>query len=768
MVLAGIAAVAAQGGCVAKTAQEICQYFEDGVEHSEDTFSTFRTNVQADTDFSFGKQWPDGIRSLREAPDNNRPCITVNKIDPNVRRIVNEARQQKLHLEVKPVNDQGDPQTALAIGGLIRNTEYISKAQFAYMWAYECAVRAGIGWIRIDDKYEDEDSFDLITEILRVRNPLSVYGDPDSDAIDGRDQTIICIREEISEAAAAKINLDQSESLSYSPKNSIWKGPGGVGLGQIFWIEETSDTLYLAVIEGKEDKFKASEISPENLVLLKGSGVIKKEKKTTKRVVKWAKLCSGRVITQADINCSMIPMVPVYGREAIMDGKPDWRGITRNSIDSARMYNYMSSLMVERIALAPRAPWLAAAGQIEGYEDTWANSNVKNVPVLEYNPKTLGGQLVPPPQRSDAASGDPSVERYMNIAAEDVKTTSSIFDASFGNKGNEVSARAINARVSQGSISTYDFLDNFTMSLNQVGNILIDKYPRIVTPGKLTLIIGADGIEQMVKFGEKFTNKDGKEQIYNLNAGKYKVTVDIQAGDATRRESVINALTQIMSANPNAAALLMDIFVANLDIKDAQKIALRFKSQLPKDVLAAENGEETEDPAVEAIQQHAEQIITQLKQALDECQKKLQDLEIKDKAHEGDLEIKRGDLEIKREELELKKQEMNNANADKAFEMAHNKEVDEAQNKVIEGLMETQDALAKDQKDQKEGLQNLMEQIKNVLGAVQNLSDTTGDLKASHEEVKKIASKPKKITVQRDENGMIVGAMAEHSQEDPI
>lgn len=685
------------GGCVAKTAQEICQFYEDSVKRSEDTFDTFRTNVKEDTDFSFGKQWPDGVRQTREAPDNNRPCITINKVDPNIRRIVNEARQQKLHLEVKPVNDKGDPETALAIGGLIRNTEYISKAQFAYMWAYECAVRAGIGWIRIDDEYEDEDSFDLVAKINRVRNPLSVFGDPDSDQIDGRDQMVICIQDEISEAAAVDLNLEASDSMGYTPKDIIWKGPNGVRLGQIFWIEEENDTLYLAVIEGKEDKFRASEVSPENLEILKKSGVIKKEKKTKKRTVKWAKLCHGRVLTKADINCSMIPMVPVYGRESILDGKPDWRGITRNSIDPARMYNYMSSLMVERIALAPRAPWLAAAGQIEGYENDWQNANLKNVPVLEYNPKTLGGQLVPAPQRNDAMSGDPSVERYMSIAAEDVKTTSSIFDASFGNKGNEVSARAINARVSQGSISTFDFLDNFTMSLNQVGNILVDKYPRIVTPGKLQLVIGADGVESLVKFGEKFTDKDGKEKIYNLNAGKYKVMVDVQAGDATRRESVVNALTQIMSANPQAAALLMDIFVANLDIKNADRIANRFKVSLPKEILAAENGEEAEDPAVAALQEHAEKIIGELKKALDECQGKLKECELALKDKQGDLEIKHEELKLKEREIEIKEFDSKNKLEESIHKtnMSANGDIDKAQNEVIRELMNTQDVMAK-------------------------------------------------------------------------
>ena len=702
------------GGCLAEDNKEICQRFEDGLKRSEDTFSSFRANVKEDTDFSFGRQWPDGVRSMREAPDNNRPCVTINKIDPNIRRIVNEARQQKLHLEVKPVNDKGDPETAQAIAGLIRNTEYISKAQFAYMWAYECAVRAGIGWIRIDDEYEDEDSFDLVAKIRRIRNPLSVYGDPDSDTIDGQDQKIICITDEISEVEAKELKMEPWESLGYRPNDVIWKGPNGIKLGELFYIEETPDTLYLAVIEGKEDRFKASEVTPQNLEILKQAGVIKADKKIKNKTVKWRKLCDGRVLSKADINCSMIPVIPVYGRESIVDGKPDWRGITRNSIDPARMYNYMSSLMVERIALAPRAPWLAAAGQIEGYENDWQNSNVKNVPVLEYNPKTLGGQLVPAPQRNDAMSGDPSVERYMNIASEDVKTTSSIFDASFGKQGNEVSGRAINARINQGAISTFDFLDNFTMSLNQVGNILIDKYPRIIPIGKLQLIIGQDGVEQMVKFGEEFIGKNGKPMIYSLDTGKYKVTVDVQAGDATRRESVVNALTQIMSANPNAAALLMDIFVANLDIKNAERIANRFRVSLPKEILAAENGDEPEDPALEALQQQAEQIIGELKKKLDECQEALQKCELELKNKQAEADIKREELKLKEREVDIKELESKirlEESIDKTNTSA-NKDIDQAQNKVIKELMATQDAMIDELKDVKDALAT-MQVIKN-------------------------------------------------------
>src|SRR5690554_3792624 len=124
------------------------------------------------------EQWPEAIRKQREA--EGRPCLTIDKLGPVIRQVVNDSRQNKPSIKVHPVDSDGDPETAEVINGLIRNIEYTSNADVAYDTAVECAVGGGFGYIRVGLDYAYDDSFDLDIKIERVPNPLAVYPDPHS------------------------------------------------------------------------------------------------------------------------------------------------------------------------------------------------------------------------------------------------------------------------------------------------------------------------------------------------------------------------------------------------------------------------------------------------------------------------------------------------------------------------------------------------------------------------------------------------------------
>ena len=120
---------------VVRDNKDILEMFESQLTRSEDKFSSLKKNCQEDNDFSLGKQWDAGSIAERSVPGAERPLITVNKIDPLVHRIVNEAKQEKLEAIVKAGNDTTDPDAALVLGGMIRRIQYMSKATRAYMWA---------------------------------------------------------------------------------------------------------------------------------------------------------------------------------------------------------------------------------------------------------------------------------------------------------------------------------------------------------------------------------------------------------------------------------------------------------------------------------------------------------------------------------------------------------------------------------------------------------------------------------------------------------
>ena len=77
-----------------------------------------------------GEQWPDEARKKREA--EGRPCLTINKMPAFTKQVVNDARQNRPSIKVRPADSVADPRTAEIMGGLIRNIEVTSNADVAY------------------------------------------------------------------------------------------------------------------------------------------------------------------------------------------------------------------------------------------------------------------------------------------------------------------------------------------------------------------------------------------------------------------------------------------------------------------------------------------------------------------------------------------------------------------------------------------------------------------------------------------------------------
>src|SRR5216684_1763518 len=138
-----------------------------------------------DLKFKDGDQWPADI--MAERSGDKRPCLTINKMKTFVHQVTNDLRQNRPAIHVSPVGDRSDPEVAKMHRGLIRAIERDSHADIAYDTAVDGAASMGWGYVRLHTEYESSKSFDQTIEIRRVRNPFSVYLDPDHQEPDGSD-----------------------------------------------------------------------------------------------------------------------------------------------------------------------------------------------------------------------------------------------------------------------------------------------------------------------------------------------------------------------------------------------------------------------------------------------------------------------------------------------------------------------------------------------------------------------------------------------------
>lgn len=570
---------------------------------ASDAESEIRKLALEDLKFRAGDQWPDDVKQSRDA--ERRPCLTINRIPQFIRQITNDQRQNRPSIKVNPVDDKADVETAKVYQGIIRHIEYNSNADTAYDTAFESAVIGGFGYFRIITDYCDPESFDQEILVKRIKNPFSVYLDPSYKEPDGSDANWAFVFEDMTkddyEAQYGDSKLgSMSDWRTIGDNHAGWVHENRVRVAEYFYKEFETKTIF-QLSDG-------STVDEETLALRLEQGEIleiKNEKKTQVPKIKWAKINAVEILEQADWPGDWIPIVPVLGDELDVDGKKSLEGIVRHAKDPQRMYNYWATSETEAIALAPKAPFIGVEGQFEGHEKKWQAANIKSYPYLEYKPVSIGNVQAPPPQRNVF---EPPVQAITNArmqSSEDLKATTGIYDAALGARANETSGVAIQRRANQAQVANFHLVDNLNRSIRHGGRIIVNLIPKIYDAARAIRILGEDGQQEIV-FINKMFERNGQLVSYQLDAGRYDVTMDTGPSFATKRQEAVASMMDLTKAYPQIAQIAGDLMVKNMDWPGAQEIAERIKKTLPPNLTQDQNSPNAQVPP--QVQQQMQQM----------------------------------------------------------------------------------------------------------------------------------------------------------------
>lgn len=593
--------------------------------------SESRRNELDDLEFMVSEQWPDDIRQSRMM--DQRPCLTINKLPQFVRQITNDQRQNRPSIKVNPCDSKADGDTAKILQGMIRHIEYNSHSDIAYDTAFESAVISGIGYYRIVTDYSNPMSFQQEILIKRIKDRFSVYLDPYYQEPDGSDAQWGFVFEDMSDDEY-KAQYPKSKLSSMSDWASIGDDTGGIfikpkscRIAEYYykvWVEEE-----IVLLSDETVVLKSS--LPDKL---EDGLKITSERKTLVPKIRWAKINGVEVLDRTDIPGMWIPIIPVIGEEFIVDGKRILSGIVRNAKDSQRMYNYWASSETEMIALAPKAPYIGAEGQFEGYEDKWKTANTKNHSYLEYKPTSLGGITAPAPVRTQFDPQVQAITQARMSSNDDLKSTTGIYDASLGNRSNEQSGVAIQRRNSQAQTSNFHFIDNLSRSIRHTGRICINWIPQIYKTAQAVRVIGDDGEVKMEEINQVIEDKQGQDSGYFLDAGTYDCTVDTGPSFQTKRQESVASMLDLARSLPNAMQVALDLLVRNMDWPGASEIADRIKKSLPPNITQDDEDQAPLPPQVQQQMQQMSAMIKQLSQHLDENTKIIEQKKIESDSKE--------------------------------------------------------------------------------------------------------------------------------------
>lgn len=586
-------------GLMSDDADDIVKEGVDAFERCKDAESENRATALEDLRFArLGEQWPSEIKAqrLRES----RPVLTINRMGAFIRQVVNDARQNKPQINVRPVDNSGDYKTADVISGLIRNIEHVSSADVAYDTAVECATSAGFGFIRVSLDYASDDVFAMDLGIERVANPFSIYGDPDATSVDGSDWNVAFVTDRVSRdvfkrkyKGKAEVDFD---GAGWQSAKSDWLNSDGVMIAE-WWSREEYDRAIVRMTDGRVFGKDQLETDPDLQIALQvGALTVNAERIAKSNRVRQRIISGLDVLEDNQWPGRYIPIIPVYGDEFSVEGKRYYRSLINQAKDAQRMLNYWRTTATELTALAPRVPFIGPKGAFKSDAERWNTANTRSHSYLEYD-----GAVPPQRQPLDVGAAAGALQEALN-ASDDIKSIMGIYDASLGARSNETSGRAIMARQREGDVSTFHFIDNLARSIRQVGRVLVDLIPHVYDKPRIIRVLGVDGKEETVPVNQRYqapvespsgeTTDQTITAIHDLTAGKYDVAVEAGPSFTTRREEAAAQMTELVRAFPAAAPYVGDIMARNFDWPGADEIAKRLemlnpakKQQLPPEIM---------------------------------------------------------------------------------------------------------------------------------------------------------------------------------------
>lgn len=593
--------------------------------------NVWRRECLNDLVFSLGEidgistQWASADRI--ERANKKRPCLTINRMPQFTNQVTNEGRQNRASINVIPVDDDADVDTAEILQGMCRYIERNSFADIAYGTARGHMVKMGFGYTRLLSDYCDAETFDQEIKIARVMNPFSVYYDPGAQEPDYSDAQYAFVHQTLTKEQhkqrwpkAGLSNMQGFSGIGDSLRDWV-TGENNIRVAEYFRIEyEARELIALGYedqsgeVVGFRDEFPAEVPA--------GARILRSRKVRIPRV-RWSIINGYEELEEKGWPGKYIPIIPWIGNEEWIEGRRHISGMIRSARPAHQMYNYWVSALTEMVGTLPKAPYMAEVGQIEGLETIWQNANTEIYGVLPYRAVSVDGHPLPPPQRQFAEPPIQAITAAVIQADRDLKATFGIYEAGLGQRGPQESGRAIMARKSESDMGTYHYADQEARAIRFGGRQLINLIPHYWDAPRIARIVLPDDTESKVPLYQK-TKWKGIERVFDLRVGQYDVAITTGPSYESKRQQAADQQTNLIKSFPDIMPVAGDLMVRNMDIPGSKEIADRLKKTLPPNLQ--DNDEEQPIPPaflarMAAMEQQHEQLVAALNEANDKIEK---------------------------------------------------------------------------------------------------------------------------------------------------
>jgi len=625
-----------------------------------------------DMNFVLRDQWSTVERS--EFSRLFKPPMVFNKLYDPLKKIAGEQRKNKPDLMVRSLTGKSDQKQIDLRADLVRTIAYQSQNDLIYQHSFKQALMMGHGAFEIVLDYESPRSFNKVIRYELITDVSRTSFDPTAIKPHKGDGNFCATQYVYDKDQFYATYPHVMNPVSYSDPRSLldfqWETRDSIVVCK-YTRKEWYPIKVLLLTDGTtvtEDEWKEMQEELEKRKALADTSevvgdIIRKdipeihgERLSKDYFCRQYMLTQNEIIKFTDWPSKYLPLIFVDGDSNYINGQQYTRSFIHEAKDAQRFVNYVGSEIAAEIKNRRREQWIGTEDNILGQEQMWRNPELQaGILIAKPDPKT--GQM---PTKMPPWDLSPTLLNQFQRGCQDIREILG-FSENEALQGRDISGKARRERKMEGSMSAYVWFDNLNQAIEQGGRVVLDLLPEIVGENERHMIVSkADGRTDSITLN-KITGKDphGNPMRENsLDDSDYDIEIDTGPSFAVQKDIALEFLQQTLQASPQVFPLIADLWAKNLDVQFMPQIAERFKSLVPPEILAKEEGKppppKQPNPQEQAMQMEMMQKQQEMK--MNEQKMHLEEQALMERAEE--LKIRKEKHLLDQAQMILKAQEM--------------------------------------------------------------------------------------------------------------
>ncbi|MCK5612278.1 hypothetical protein KAR91_60965, partial [Candidatus Pacearchaeota archaeon] len=476
------------------------------------------------------------------------------------RQILADLAMNPVQIDFVPKDGTRDDAADL-LDGLYRSDCNKNDSIEAFVNAQTECVVSGVGAWELEAKYATKRIGDKNQEV--VRKPIieannNVMWDPNSKLLDKSDATYVSVLEAFSEQGYIDLvekltgeELDHVDGSSFKFPEQSYVFPWVLGEGKkiyvvkFYFLEEIEETIYTltdpfgSTLDVDEDQL--TDI--EDDLIKQGYNIVTTYTRKRNKVTKY--IASGNAILKTEIIAGQhIPVIPVFGEHAFVEGEEHWEGVTRLTKDPQRLRNFAGSYLGDILSRSPRRKPIFWQEQISGFEDMYTESGAdNNYPYLLANRKSGDGTDLPvgpigemPEQPMPTAL--PAVLELSKEAVEDVANPGVPQDIA----DPDISGRAVYALQSRLDMQSIVYQEHTKHAKRRDAQVFASMARELYDVPRKVRVEAADGTRSEKQVMDQIVDQDTGEivLINDINNSEFEVFSKIGPSYSSQKEQTID------------------------------------------------------------------------------------------------------------------------------------------------------------------------------------------------------------------------------------